>query len=72
MAKGKVTINEDVCKGCGLCVAACPKKILMLDPEKLNASGYSPSVVTNMDECIACVSCARMCPEIAITIEKID
>ncbi|MCR5340231.1 MAG: 4Fe-4S binding protein, partial [Saccharofermentans sp.] len=43
MAKGKVTFNENLCKGCGLCVAACPKKILELDKTRLNAKGYHPA-----------------------------
>lgn len=35
-----VTINEKVCKGCGLCVFSCPKKVLELSEHKLNANGY--------------------------------
>ena len=34
-----VTFNEDLCKGCGLCVNACPKQILQLDKERLNNKG---------------------------------
>ena len=34
-----VSFNEDLCKGCGLCVNACPKGILQLDKERLNAKG---------------------------------
>ena len=26
-------INRDWCKGCGICVAMCPKKVLELDDE---------------------------------------
>lgn len=39
----KVTINENLCKGCGLCVRACPKGVLALAKDKLNAKGYHPS-----------------------------
>ena len=39
----KVTINELVCKGCGLCVRACPKNVLALSRTKLNAKGYHPA-----------------------------
>ena len=72
MAKGNLTIDKNVCKGCGLCVSVCPKQILILDTENLNTSGYTPASVTDMDACIACASCARICPDVAITIEKID
>lgn len=34
MAKGKVTINEVICKGCGLCVSVCPKSVLALSTTK--------------------------------------
>ena len=66
----KVTINELVCKGCGLCVRACPKGVLGLSKTKLNAQGYHPAEVVDQAACIACASCARTCPDVAIRIEK--
>ena len=66
----KVTINEEVCKGCGLCIRACPKKIIELSKTKINAKGYRPAEVTDMEACIGCTSCARTCPDVAIYIEK--
>lgn len=65
-----VIINEEKCKGCGLCVRACPKKIVALSSTKLNSKGYHPAEVTDMDECVACASCARTCPDAVITIQK--
>lgn len=70
MAKSKVTIDETVCKGCGLCVVACPKKIVTINRAKLNAKGYNPASVDDMETCIACAMCAMMCPDSAITVEK--
>ena len=66
----KVTINELICKGCGLCVRACPKEVLSLAKKKLNAKGYHPAEVVNQEACIGCASCARTCPDCAIRIEK--
>ena len=66
----KVTINELVCKGCGLCVRACPKGVLALSKTKLNAKGYHPAEVANPEACIACASCARTCPDVAIRVER--
>ena len=66
----KVTIFEERCKGCGLCVKACPKKILELSKTKLNAKGYYPASITDMSACIACLSCARTCPDLVFEIEK--
>ena len=68
----KVTFNVERCKGCGLCVEACTKKILELSPDKLNSKGYHPAqMITGSEEkCIACAMCALMCPDVVITVEK--
>ena len=66
----KVTINEDVCKGCALCTVVCPKKIVVIDRTRLNAKGYNPATVSDMDQCIACAMCGLMCPDSAIKVEK--
>ncbi|MBQ7508162.1 MAG: 4Fe-4S binding protein [Spirochaetales bacterium] len=66
----KVTFNEDICKGCGLCVDACPKHILALDRNKINKKGHNPAVMTDQSKCIACAFCATMCPDCVITVEK--
>ena len=63
-----VTFNEDLCKGCGLCVDACPKKILRLSPERINV--HHPAEMTDQEKCIACAFCATMCPDCVITVEK--
>ena len=41
----KVTFNADLCKGCRLCIEACPKKIIALDEDCLNAKGFHPAAV---------------------------
>ncbi len=66
----RVTFNEDLCKGCGLCVGVCPRKIIALDRSKLNKKGYHPAGVTEIEKCIACAMCATMCPDVVIKVEK--
>ncbi len=66
----KITINETLCKGCGLCVSACPKQILALSKEKMNSKGYHPATIIDMEKCIGCTSCAIMCPDVVITGER--
>lgn len=66
----KVTFNEELCKGCGLCTTVCPKKIVVLSKDKINTKGYHPATVTDMDECIGCAFCATICPDVVITVEK--
>lgn len=72
MARMKVTINEEYCKGCGLCVSVCPAGVLELDLHRTNSVGYTPSSVVRIENCIGCTSCARMCPDVAIRIERLD
>lgn len=65
----KLIFNEKLCKGCGLCVAACPKKILKLG-ERTNAMGYRVAECTDENACISCAFCATMCPDCVIEVHK--
>ena len=60
-ARGKVVINIEECKGCGLCVESCPPKCLELVPE-LSAYGVHPAHYTGHD-CTGCGICFYCCPE---------
>ncbi|MBQ4647834.1 MAG: 4Fe-4S binding protein [Clostridia bacterium] len=66
----RISFKTDLCKGCGLCVGACPKGLISLDGSALNAKGYHPAQITDMASCIACAMCATMCPDVIITVEK--
>ena len=66
----KVTINENKCKGCALCVGVCAKKCLALAKEKRNEKGYHPVEFSLEDACVSCAMCAMMCPDAAIKLEK--
>ena len=65
-----VTFRTDWCKGCGLCVYACPKGCLAIAADKINKKGYSPAVMEHPEKCIGCAFCATMCPDCIITVEK--
>lgn len=65
----KMTVDEFYCKGCGLCIDACPKEILAL-ADHLNAQGYHPAECIDQEACTACTMCYVACPDGAITIEK--
>jgi len=66
----KITFRTDSCKGCGLCVDACPKNLIQIAKTKINLKGHHPAEITNMVECIGCASCAIMCPDCIITVER--
>ncbi|MEG0156214.1 MAG: 4Fe-4S binding protein [Anaerovoracaceae bacterium] len=63
MAKGKLVIRVDRCKGCELCVSVCPKEILALDEVNVNKKAYHPVTVVKEEECIGCGNCAVICPD---------
>ncbi len=69
--KGRVTFDENLCKGCGLCVSVCPTKIISLDDSKINSKGYHPATIVDMEKCIGCANCAIMCPDVVITVERV-
>lgn len=64
----KMNVNFERCKGCGLCVTACPKKICVMQHEKLNKKGYYTASCSDTDACNGCGLCAMMCPDCAITV----
>ncbi|MFH1213369.1 MAG: ferredoxin family protein [Candidatus Neomarinimicrobiota bacterium] len=69
VAKGHVVINVEECKGCELCVAACPAKVLFLT-NRFNTHGYHPSAYKG-EGCTGCGICFYNCPELgAITVFK--
>jgi 2-oxoglutarate ferredoxin oxidoreductase subunit delta len=51
------------CKGCELCVAACPKGVLARDLTVVNQLGYHPIRLIDPEHCTSCAFCARVCPD---------
>jgi 2-oxoglutarate ferredoxin oxidoreductase subunit delta len=70
MAKvvGKVIIDIEKCKGCELCIEACPEETLSL-ANKINLKGYRYAVEVN-SSCTGCVNCAIICPDACITVYR--
>jgi len=64
---GKIEIATERCKGCHLCIAVCPQKILAV-AEAYNQNGYAPVRITDRSACTGCGVCAEMCPDICITV----
>jgi 2-oxoglutarate ferredoxin oxidoreductase subunit delta len=66
----RIIVDGRYCKGCGLCVAVCPRDCIVLDPETITDKGYHPAMLTDESRCTGCASCALMCPDVAITVER--
>jgi 2-oxoglutarate ferredoxin oxidoreductase subunit delta len=69
MPKIKLRILEERCKGCGLCVEFCPKKVLSFS-EKRNLQGYKVVYFKEPERCNACGICYLMCPEVVFVEEE--
>jgi 2-oxoglutarate ferredoxin oxidoreductase subunit delta len=65
--KGWIEVDDLYCKGCELCVNACPQDVMRMDMERLTAKGYHPAQLFK-DGCTGCGICAIMCPEAAIIV----
>ena len=61
-------IAGERCKGCELCVVACPKHCLALDRSIVNPLGYHPVTLTDPGLCTSCAFCARVCPDAVFTV----
>ncbi len=61
--KSDITIKMPRCKGCGICVAFCPKKVLALDE-------LGKVQVLHPDDCIGCGQCEMRCPDYAIFVDR--
>jgi 2-oxoglutarate ferredoxin oxidoreductase subunit delta len=66
----RITVDETFCKGCGLCVEACPMGIVELDKSTISSKGYHPAHCIDDSKCTGCASCALMCPDVAIKVER--
>jgi len=67
---GKITINENLCKGCMFCVNACPLRLIRIT-QRINPGGYyAAEFIDPEGKCGGCTLCAITCPEAAIEVYK--
>jgi 2-oxoglutarate ferredoxin oxidoreductase subunit delta len=67
--RGILRIDVDECKGCGLCIEACPPKVIGMN-ERLNHFGYKTAFYAGAG-CTGCGICFLVCPEPgAITVYR--
>lgn len=70
MAKAKATAELSLCKGCRLCVGACP--VQAIEPlDEINKKGYKV-ISINQETCIGCGQCYTICPDYVFTISTVD
>ncbi len=70
MATGRIVIDVERCKGCELCIEACPQDVVHL-ADSFNAKGYRPALLIDPNhQCTGCALCAVVCPDGCITVYR--
>lgn len=67
--RGAIVVDTERCKGCQLCIIACPQKVIAL-ANKVNLHGYPYVEAVNEEACVGCASCGIVCPDGCITVYR--
>jgi 2-oxoglutarate ferredoxin oxidoreductase subunit delta len=68
LAKGRIVVDEEMCKGCELCINVCPYDLISM-ADHYNGKGYKPAeLVDPENRCTGCTLCAMICPDAVITV----
>ncbi len=67
--KGTIVVDVEKCKGCELCIVACPTNVIAME-QRVNGKGYHFAYMENPDNCTGCVNCAVVCPDGVITVYR--
>jgi 2-oxoglutarate ferredoxin oxidoreductase subunit delta len=70
LTRGTVVIDVEACKGCELCIDACPPNVLVMTVDQVNTRGYRYPVLA--PECTGCRACAQICPDFVFQVYKYD
>lgn len=65
---GELIIDIEKCKGCELCIDACPHEAIVLS-DTINSKGYQYAIRINAD-CNGCANCALVCPDAVISVYR--
>lgn len=68
--RGTLVIDVDACKGCNLCIDACPPGVLEMTTHTVNARGYRYPLLH--PGCTGCRACAQICPDFVFQVYRYD
>ena len=68
--RGAVTVDNERCKGCELCVYTCDKQVLGMS-SAVNSKGYHYAYMANPEACIGCTNCGIICPDGVISVYRV-
>jgi len=70
ISRGTVVIGVEACKGCELCIPACPPQVLVMTTAEVNARGFRfPRLAPG---CTGCRACLDVCPDFCFEVLKFD
>lgn len=64
MGRAAVSVEESLCKSCGICVEMCPREVLVATEPLRKAT------VAHLARCTGCGLCAMYCPDWAIDVVR--
>ena len=70
LTRGHVVVDVEACKGCDLCIDACPPRVLVMTKHVVNATGYRYPVL--LPGCTGCKACSQICPDFVFQVYKYD
>jgi 2-oxoglutarate ferredoxin oxidoreductase subunit delta len=70
LTRGTVVIDAEACKGCDLCIDACPPHVLVMTTHELNSRGYRYPLL--LAGCTGCKACSQICPDFVFQVHRFD
>ena len=70
LTRGSVVIDVEACKGCDLCIDACPPDVLVMTTHEVNGRGYRYPLL--LPGCTGCKACSQICPDFVFQVYKYD
>jgi len=70
LTRGTVVIDVEACKGCDLCIEACPPGVLSMTTHTVNSRGYRFPLLEA--GCTGCKACSQICPDFVFQVYKYE
>lgn len=69
ISRGSVVIDREHCKGCELCIPACPPRVLRMSQGRNGLGVAYPELLPG---CTGCGACLLVCPDFCFEVFRFD